>query len=308
MKKTIIALLLITIPTIIFAQRWKKERIEILGGLGTNQFLGDLGGGRGNAAHFLGVKDVDWENTRPNLQIGIRYRIIKRLTVKPTFTYAFLKADDASSGSKTRFSRNLHFRSNIFELGAQFEFYFIQEKEMAHYTFASARAINRFSAYIALGGGGFYFEPEAKLNGNWYKLRELNTEGQGAPAYQYQGQTITPDAPYSPIAAYINIGLGVRYKFNSRFSLGLEFSNRYTTTDYLDDAHDRYYAEHSNIIAKQLADRHIGIDEDGILVPNERFKTGTPYRGDPEYNDAYFFTMVTAYYRLRHSMRSLPKF
>lgn len=308
MKKTIIALLLLLIPSIIFAQRWKRERWDAYVGIGTNQFMGDLGGGAGDAAHFLGIRDVDWQKTRPTAQIGIRYRLLEVLAVKPTISYALLTADDALSGSQGRYKRNLHFRSSTFELGVQFEYYFLKEKEMARYTFASMRAINRFSAYLTVGGGGLYYEPKAELNGTWYKLRPLNTEGQGMPSYEFNGETITPDDPYKPFAGYISIGLGARYKINDRYSIGLEFTNRYTSTDYLDDAHDRYYADHSEPIAAALADRHLTINEDGTEEPAPTYPTGTLMRGNPEYNDAYFFTLITGYYRFRYSMRSLPKF
>jgi hypothetical protein len=305
MKKIIIAfLLMLFIPSLLSAQRWKRERIDAYVGVGTNHFMGDLGGGAEDAAHFLGVRDIDWQKTRPTVQIGVRYRILQELAVKPTFTYAFITADDATSGSYGRYRRNLHFRAQLFELGAQFEYYFLKEKEMAKYTFASMRAINRFSAYAFVGGGGFYFEPKAELNGEWHKLRPLNTEGQGQPSYEYNGETYTPDEPYQPFAAYLSMGLGGRYKLNDRISLGLEISNRYTSTDYLDDASNRYYTSHSDPLAQALADRHI--DEDGNPAPN--YPTGYPMRGNPEYNDAYIFTIITGFYRFKYSMRSLPKF
>lgn len=307
MKKFIIVFfLLIFIPALVFAQRWKRERIEVYAGVGTNHFMGDLGGGAEDAAHFLGVRDIDWQKTRPTVQVGMRYRILQELAVKPIVTYALLTADDATSGSYGRKRRNLHFRSHLWEVGAQFEYYFLKEKEMARYTFASMRAINRFSAYVFIGGGGFYFEPKAQRdNGEWVKLRPLNTEGQGQPSYEYQGETYTPDDPYEPFAAYLSMGLGGRYKLNDRITLGLEISNRYTSTDYIDDVSNRYYTDHDDLLAQEFADRHV--DEDGNPA-EPTYPTGTPMRGNPEYNDAYIFTIITGFYRFSYSVRSLPKF
>jgi len=296
------------------AQRWKSERVSVLFGSGTNQFMGDLGGGSQDAAHFLGIRDMDFENTRPTMQIGIRYRIIKDLSITPTFSYAYLKASDASSGSVGRLSRNLSFHTNIWELGAQFEYAFIPEKELARYTFSSLRAAKKLSAYVLLGGGAFYYNPKTELNGETFALRDLHTEGQGMEAYEYDGETITPDAPYSMIAGYLSVGIGAKYAINRRWGVGVEISNRFTTTDYLDDAHDRYYNNHSDPIAAALADRHYAItyDDEGVgtvvYEPTSNYPTGNQYRGDPNYKDAYIFTLIKGYYKLKNTIKSMPKF
>lgn len=290
MRKIIIPLVFLLIPALTFGQRWKRERLEAFAGVGTNHFMGDLGGGSQDAAHFFGVRDMDWEYTRPTIQVGVRYRILQELSVKPVFTYGYLRGDDASSGSEGRRKRNLSFRSHLLELGTQVEYYFIKEREMAKYTFSSMRAMNRLSAFGFIGGGGFYFNPQAKLDGEWHDLQPLKTEGQ--------------DSPYSKFAGYLSMGLGAKFRLQQRISIGLEISNRYTTTDYLDDAHDAYFDYTDGSIADQLADRHI--DEDGYPLPD--YETGTPMRGDKEYNDAYILTMITGYYRFKYSMRSLPKF
>ena len=290
MKKIIIPLLFLLIPTLIFAQRWKRERFDAFAAVGTNHFMGDLGGGGQDAAHFFGVRDMDWEYTRPTLQFGMRIRILQELTVKPIFTYGYLRGDDASSGSLGRRNRNLSFRTHLMEFGTQVEYYFLPEKEMAKYTFSSMRTINRLCAYGFLGGGGFFFNPQAELDGQWHNLQPLKTEGQ--------------DSPYSKIAGYFSLGLGAKYHIQDRWSIGIEMSNRYTTTDYIDDAHDTYFDYTDGSIADQLADRHL--DEDGNPAPD--YETGQLYRGDPEYNDAYILTMITGYYRFKFSMRSLPKF
>jgi hypothetical protein len=292
MKKVLYFLIFLLIPFMSDAQRWKHERIAIYGGVGTNFFLGDLGGGAKDAAHYFSLRDIDWAYTRPVIQGGIRYRIIRDLSVKPYISYARVKADDAESQSIGRQSRNLHFRTNIWEAGTQFEYYFIKEKNLGRYTFSSYKGINKLSAYVALGGGVFYYNPKSELvrgDGNWVKLRPLQNE----------------NVAYGYVAGYFSVGLGMKYDLTERWSLGIDFSNRYTTTDYLDDASDIYTAKGTG-----FDDKHLVLDYDQGIVTDiyaTPYPAGTERRGDPAYKDSYFFTVITGYYKI-NSVFSMPKY
>jgi len=295
MKKLVYLLLFFTIPLMTDAQRWKHERLSIYAGVGNNYFLGDLGVGSKDASHYFSVRDIDWALTRPTIQGGIRYRLTRDIAVKPSVTYARLKADDALSQSLGRQSRNLHFRSNLWEVGAQFEYYIIKEKHLGRYTFSSYKGINKLSAYVSLGGGGFYFNPKAQLVsgfGPWEELRPMQNEG----------------ISYSSFAGYLSIGVGMKYNLTDRWAIGLDISNRYTTTDFLDDAHDQYSG-----IGNGFDDKHLVriynenmelVDLGGYDLP---YEAGTERRGDPSYNDAYLFTLITGYYKI-NSVFSMPKY
>jgi len=294
MKKiTFILIVFILIPFFSNAQKWKHERISAYVGFGTNFFLGELGGGAKDASHYLSIRDINWVSTRPVAQVGIRYRILKDLAVKPTVSYALLKGDDADSKSIGRKSRNLHFRTHLWEAGAQFEYYFLKEKSVGRYTFSSYKAINKLSAYFALGGGAFYFNPKSESTrgvGDWTALRPMMNEG---VAYGY-------------IAGYLNVSLGAKYTINNRFSVGIDISNRYTTTDFLDDASDSYTGAYNG----GFADRHLVIDyEAGVVTDNVAplYPAGQKYRGNPKYKDAYLFTVITGYYKI-NSVFSMPKY
>jgi len=295
MKKLIYFLILLAIPMFSYAQRWKHERLSAYGGVGVNYFLGDLGGGLKDASHYFSVRDIDWIYTRPVITAGIRYRLLRDLAVKPTISYARLKADDSESGSYGRKSRNLWFRTNLWEVGAQFEYYFIKEKHLGRYTFSSYKGINKLSAYASLGGGGFYFNPKTESSRgakDWVALQPMANEG----------------VSYSLFAGYLSVGLGMKYKLNDRWAIGLDISNRYTTTDYLDDAHDTYSA-----IGNGYDDRHLVVttDENGNPIVTDQlaspYPAGKTMRGDPAYNDAYLFTIITGYYKL-NSVFSMPKY
>ena len=301
MKKHFIFIFLVLfISNNIIAQRWKSERHSLVGGVGMTHFMGDLGGGSKDAAHFFGVRDLDFIATRPLITVNYRMRIIKDVAAKVGFTWGILAANDAASGSEGRELRNLSFTSNIWQFNVHGEYYFVKEKDNPRYSFSSLRSIRNFSAYVFTGVSVMYFNPKAEIDGTKYALQPLGTEGQGI-----EGNP----APYSKIAIGLPIGLGAKYKLTRKIAIGLEISNTYTTSDYIDDTHDKYYdntaiANAYGSIAAELADRHI--DKDGNdLTPYESGKT---MRGSPDYNDAYIFTTVTITYKLKRNRSGLPKF
>ncbi len=300
MKKLILLLSVFLTTTIITAQRWTHERYSLVSGVGMTQFMGDLGGGSKNAAHFFGVRDLDFVATRPLITANFRVRIIQDLAAKAGFTWGILSANDAASGAVGRELRNLSFSSNILQFQLHAEYYFIREKDNPRYSFSSLRSMRNFAAYVFTGGSVMYFNPKAKLDGIKYALQPLGTEGQGIDGNP---------APYSKIAFGLPIGLGAKYRLNRYFQVGLEISNTYTTSDYIDDAHDKYYdnaaiASTYGEIAAQLADR--SIDESGNDIAPKA--SGSSFRGSPDYNDAYIFTTVTLTYKIQKKKTGLPKF
>jgi len=282
------------------AQRWKAERNTIVMGAGMTQFMGDLGGGAKDAAHFFGVRDINFAKTRPVISAHFRYRIIEEVAAKAGISWGILAASDAESGSEGRMLRNLSFTSNIWQLSLHGEYYFVKEKANPRYSFSSLRSIRNFSAYVFTGVAVTYFNPKAEYEGTKYALQPLGTEGQGIG-----------DNPglYSRIAIGWPLGLGAKYNLNRQLAIGLEISNTYTTSDYIDDAHNTYY-DNGQIqsaygpIAAALADRHLNPDG----TPASPYESGQKYRGSPDYNDAYILTVVTLTYKLKRNMSGLPKF
>ncbi len=326
MKRLVFIILIL--PLIVYSQDWRREAKAVYFGTGTNNFMGDLGGGKKDAAHFLGIRDFDIQSTRPTFQAGFRMRVADYIAVKGFMTYAMLYGSDKAAGHIGRRARNLSFRSPVVELGGQFEYYFIKEHIIPRYAFSSLGSFRNLAAYFFIGFGGFYYEPKAKYtDGKWYSLRKLGTEGQYANIsytnfYDPNEQLHTPK-PYKPFAAFIAIGLGAKYNINRQWAVGIEISNRYTSTDYLDDAHDRYFnyddfpelsypAGVDPEIWHYFADRHLRIvsyEPPEIDGPAEPYHSGKKGRGNPEYNDAYILTVVHVYYTLKKNRRiHRPKF
>jgi hypothetical protein len=299
--KSIGLIIIMTIYSLhVYAQRWKSERHSLVFDAGMNHFMGDLGGGGKDAAHFFGIRDLDFSSTRPVISAKYRFRIIETVAAKAGFTYAILSANDAYSASQGRKLRNLSFSSPLYQFSLHGEYYFLKEKPNPRYSFATLHSIKNFSAYAFTGFAAFYFSPKAKLDGVKYDLQSLGTEGQGIGSNP---------AKYKKLAFGIPMGLGLKYRWSKKIDIGIEISNTYTTTDYLDDAHDKYFdnaaiAAAYGDIAAQLADRHIDVNGNE-LTP---YPSGKTMRGNPNYNDAYLFTVVTLTYKLRKNTTGLPRF
>lgn len=323
MKKLIVFIILIFAVAFSNAQSWKRNPASIMYGNGTNNFLGDLGGGKKDAAHFLGIRDIDIQATRPTWQIAYRYRIQDYFVLRANYTYALIAGKDQVSGIFSRQARNLSFRSGIYELSGQIEYYFVKEKGVGKSSFQSLKAFSPISAYVFLGFGGLYFNPKAKdpTTGKWIALQPLGTEGQfanpdGTPYtytsfYDPSKQYTTPK-PYSRIAAVLSMGIGIKYDLNKLWSVGFEISNRYTSTDYLDDTHDKYF-NYSDFgltppspYTQVFSDRHLIVDYSNNTVSQEQaepYHSGKTMRGNPKYNDAYIISLITVYYKLGTSTK-----
>ncbi|MBR2887677.1 MAG: outer membrane beta-barrel protein [Bacteroidales bacterium] len=317
MKKAVaIILLSIFAVTAAFAQStaWKRDRNSVFGGVGYNFFMGELGGGKKDAAHFFGIRDVDLASTRPALQVGYRYRVLEPLSVRGSFTYCRIYGDDSESANIYRKARNLNFRSNLFEFGATVDYFFIKERAISR--FGAFQSVSqwkqRISAYFFVGIGGMHFKPQGKLDGSWHDLQPLCTEGQGSgvvlQVVDDNGNNInikTEDKPYKLWAVTVPIGIGVKYRLNNKMALSLEIANHYTTTDYIDDISSDYYFNYEqegvtppSELTTKFADRHFDVKDGELIDPESPYKSGQMRRGNSGYNDAYIVTMICFHYKL----------
>jgi len=327
MKKThLLILCLLVFSSLAQAQKWKAYRQTLVGGIGMNNFFGDLGGGGKDAAHFLGVRDLDLVTTRPVLQFGYAYRIWKPLGIKTNLTYARLSAKDASSKSDGRNLRNLNFRTNIWDLTAQLEFYIVESNNNRMNAY-QLKLKKNLSVYVFVGAGVFLYNPKTKLEGQWYALRPLATEGQGLEIEYISkdgsanGLKVYTPKPYKKYAFAFPLGLGFKYGINNKLSIGLEISARYTTTDYIDDASDRYF--NYNEMKARFPDNSVlqNLSADELKLRNDlairaldettgqvrtNILSGKPMRGSANYNDAYIFTVISVHYAIKKTGRK-PK-
>lgn len=301
----VLCLTFTTLTTIGQSTHWKYYRHEVSLGVGASNFLGELGGA--DQIGTDGLKDLEFSMTRPTIALGYRFKVSPWLANRVNLIYGRLNGDDATTNEVFRFNRNLHFRSPIVELSTQLEWYPFRERSGHLYRFKGVKGqrATHWSPYLFGGIGGFWFNPKAQYtDGNWYALQPLGTEGQTAGG---------PNEQYKRIGLVIPMGIGVKYSIDKHWSVGLEFSGRWTFTDYIDDVSTTYYDEAAIIaangadgqMAAYFADPSLGTEESGWPVQGI---IADQQRGDPTDNDAYMFAILSINYKLLKGRFNLPKF
>jgi hypothetical protein len=277
-----IAVLCLLISTKAFSQKYYNNsskgftEIGIQGGF--SGYRGDLGGTLG-----AGSKDLrDYDHRLPNIMVALNatYAMNRWLNFRPSLTMMQILGDDKSlsSGSasdKARYYRNLSFKSMIYEAAVLAEinpFYLIPKY--------AEKEEHRLVPYGTAGVGVFHFNPQGSLNGKWFLLQPLRTEGQGMEEYPERKM-------YKRTQLNIPLGVGFKYYITPSFYAGAEFLYRKTFTDYLDDVSttyiepalfDKYFTDGRANLARQLSYRS--------LTPTE-YQPGTP-RGSAKSKDAYY--------------------
>jgi hypothetical protein len=221
-----------------------------------------------NAMNYFGditpqqnFTSMDIRYTRPSFSIFAQRRLKPNFTARVMFTYGRVAGDDATADPKDpdnqfRFARNLHFRNDIFELNASGILDFVGNRGVFY------QRPSKVIPYLTFGIGVFYHNPQAiapktdqvgnstGAGGEWVDLQPLGTEGQGRSDYF--------GTPYSRFQVCFPVGLGIRYKINSRMDIGLEIAYRFMATDYLDDV-SRDYVDlgifGNNNLARAMSDR-----------------------------------------------------
>ena len=177
-------------------------------------------------AHYFGDLNTRAGLNRPKPSFGVFFRkqFGNYIGLRVAGRYAQVGYSDSYSKNLYQKTRNLSFNSNIFELVAQGDFNFFK--------YIPGDPDHGFTPYVTLGVGIFTYDPYAYLNGEKIFLRPLGTEGQ---AGGYLGRK-----EYNTMAICIPFGVGIKYSINAKTNLTFEISNRFTTTDYLDDVSTTY--------------------------------------------------------------------
>ena len=248
---------------------WKRDRKLTAGlGLGVTNYYGDLR----NTAQVL--------DANPDIALNLEYPATRRLNVRAEIMFYQIEGADAeyegNSWEQARYRRNLSFRANNFELSVVgvLSLY----KENIRYYQRS-----RFNPYLLLGVGVTTVNPKALYQGEWYKLRDIDTEG----------------VDYGAFAMVIPFGAGIKYKVNNVFNIALEAAYRLTFTDYLDDVSGEYISQsefNGNRVHEILADRRQELGLEPVAGNSGIF------RGDPNNNDAYFVLSIKGSYYLPTSV------
>ncbi len=284
--RKIYLLLLLIIPLISSAQTndWRRYRYEIILNAGVSNFLGDLGGANQIGTHYF--RDLEFSETRFACGIGLRYKISPRLAMKYNFTYGTVAGNDALTSDPARQNRNLSFRSRIYELSGNFEAAFLKDRGGHRYKLHNVVGDKAYEiySYVFIGLAFYHYNPQAMyIDGRWYDLQPLGTEGQNVDPSQ---------KPYSLWQFSIPLGIGFKYAFDKQWGIGLEYGIRKTFTDYIDDVSTNY-AIVDGAIPGHLANR---TDE---IKGNLSWVRPGDQRGQPLYKDSYMFLMVNINYKIK---------
>jgi hypothetical protein len=254
--------------------------------IGPMNSLTDLGGRAGIGTK--GPKDLNFKSTTlfGSIYGMVVYKYFLALRAEATAgtvksNDSLLKGISVNNKAIGRYTRNLSFRSAIYEFSIIAEFHPLDLISNIN----TDREPPLFSPYLLAGVGIFNFNPQANLNGAWIDLHPLHTEGEGFAEYHNS-------KPYNLTQLNIPLGAGVAYQVSDKFNLRLEYIHRHLFTDYLDDVHGTY-------IDPAVFSRYLsGNDLINALILNNRVKPGTPAntttarpggkRGNPTNNDAYF--------------------
>ncbi|MEZ4825277.1 MAG: DUF6089 family protein [Bacteroidia bacterium] len=238
------------------------------------------------ATNYLGDLDDDltFKFTKVGLGIDGSYRFNPFMSARLGFYRGYANATDASSNNLQRNRRNLSFRTPITEASFQVVFDFVPTDR--NYAYRPP-----YTPYVFGGAAIFTYNPQAQLNGRWYDLQPMGTEGQFLP---------NPDGrypqPYALTQFAIPLGAGVRFAVSKNLDVELETGFRKTFTDYLDDVSGLYpdleELRAQNPTAALLSDRiDLATYPDGAAVVNG-------IRGDRTQTDWYIFTIVRVNYIL----------
>ena len=278
-----------------------QSRFEFGASLSTMQYEGEIGG------RFPYIyNDLNNPTSRVRLGAGINfgYHLTDYFTFRASLLIGSVQAADQLLKPEPdpaviyKLARNFSFMSSITEVGVVGEFYPLPVLFKRY-----GQNLGRFNPYIIGGINVFRFNPRSLYLDktgvlSWVDLKPLRTEGQGMPI---------ANAPkeYSLTSFSFPIGIGVRFNITENTSIALEWVNRTTSTDYLDDVSGRYIdnAEFDNFFgagtvladqAKQKANFQSwlnGVHVNGFLPTEPRGSLN-------KFNDYYYTTSIKVFITL----------
>ena len=285
LNKIVLSIIFITSSSInISAQYEPNKEFGILGG--TGYYIGDMNSTHFNNLHVAG---------------GIAYRVNfdRRFSFKASALYTNIYADDNPRGltfeeAATEYApdpipinvnRNLHFKSNIFELSGQVEFNFLP--------YETGNSLYNWSPFVFLGIATYSHNPMAEdKHGEWQNLQNLGTEGQGTTKFPERKK-------YALTQLSIPFGGGVKIGVSPSFNIIFEYGLRKTSTDYLDDVSTTYIfdpASSSQAWPTDMSDLAQELSDRSLSAGNMQIEMA---RGDDTNNDWYSVSAITLSFRIK---------
>ena len=221
------------------------------------------------------------DQARYNVGLFYRYNFTQNIAARFEANWVRVAGADSLSDSPERRGRNLSFRTDIFEFSLLGEYAFFVKNDI------SRKSRIDFRADVFAGVGYMLYNPMGQLDGKWYDLRPLATEG--------------IENEYSSGSLIIPMGVGFSWVFNKRIRAGMDFSYRFTFTDYIDDISTDYAFSNelpfveSFAFANRSDEAFSRGDEDVNAIGRSAYNPGNR-RGNPETNDGYFMAQFKVSY------------
>jgi opacity protein-like surface antigen len=192
------------------------------------------------------------QHSNPAFGIAVRKPLNRWFTIRAGANMGKLEANDAWNRDYLK-GRNLSFTTTIKEAYAGLEINVLDI------------STKKFTPYLYGGVAVFHFNPWANdNNGVKTYLKPLGTEGQGIAQY--------PDKKeYNLTQLALPFGGGIKYAISDAVSVGIEFSQRKTFTDYIDDVSSNY------------VDRNVLLQAKGAKAVEMAYRGGQSPLGQPLY-------------------------
>lgn len=205
----------------------------------------------------------------------IKKTLSRWFTLRAAFVSGKIQAADKWNRDDLK-ARNLSFATTITEASAGLEVTLLD------------MSVARISPYMYGGMGLFHFNPWTTDRHNTKVfLQPLSTEGQGLSEYPEQ-------KVYKLTQMSLAFGAGLKYAVSNGLTINLEFSQRKTFTDYLDDVSSHFVDP--DILRQARGEVAVELAYRGDEVPNGRllFPTHGDQRGTPTEMDWYYYTGISA--------------
>lgn len=216
-----------------------------------------------------------------NIATGLILRkpLNRWFTIRAGFTTGKIEASDSWNRDYLK-SRNLSFTTTLKEAYAGLEISVLDI------------STKKFTPYIYAGIAVFHFNPWARDNsGAKTYLNPLSTEGQGLSQYPEQ-------KTYKLTQIALPFGAGVKYAVSDAICIGVEFSQRKSFTDYIDDVSSHYVDRDVLLAAKGPKAVEMAYRGGQSPLGSPLYPAHGEQRGTPSEMDWYYFVGLTTEIKL----------
>jgi hypothetical protein len=227
----------------------------------------------------LNPNSFTFKNSNLATGIIVRKPLNRWFTVRAGFNMGTIEAADRNNRDYLK-QRNLSFYTSIKEAYVGLEITILDI------------SVGRFTPYIYGGVAVFHFNPWTyDKNGVKTFLQPLSTEGQGLSQYSDR-------QPYKLTQLSLPVGVGAKYAASDNFSIGIEFNQRKTFTDYIDDVSSSYVDVNALRQAKGNKAVELAFRENEIPQGRLQYPAHGEQRGTPSEMDWYYFFGLTSEIKL----------